>query len=144
MSDSEIVSSRILQVPVELLYTAFADPNHLKLWWGPAGFSNSFEEFDLQPGGKWTFIMHGPEADYRNECEFLTVEKNKEVTWKRFTAPFFQMAVLFESISDSEAKITFKMSFASAEECQGMKAFIVDKNEENFDRLEQELKKMSL
>lgn len=35
------------------------------------------------------------------------------------------------------------MIFNSAEECNKVKAFAVDKNEENFDRLEIELAKMT-
>jgi len=35
------------------------------------------------------------------------------------------------------------MLFNSAEECSKLKPFVVDKNEENFDRLENELKLMT-
>jgi uncharacterized protein YndB with AHSA1/START domain len=38
---SEIVSSRIFNAPIDLVYTAWIDPNHLKNWWGPAGFTNT-------------------------------------------------------------------------------------------------------
>jgi uncharacterized protein YndB with AHSA1/START domain len=60
------------------------DPNHLKNWWGPKGFTNTFNEFDLRPGGKWSFVMHGPDkGNYVNECEFVKIEKPKLIAWKR-------------------------------------------------------------
>ncbi len=66
--DHEIVSSRIVNASRELVYRAWTEPNHLKNWWGPAGFTNTFKEFDLRPGGKWNFIMHGPDkGNYLNE-----------------------------------------------------------------------------
>lgn len=143
--DSEIVSSRIVNASIELAYKAWTDPSHLKNWWGPAGFTNTFNEFDLRIGGKWRFIMHGPDkGNYHNECEFIKIEKPILIAWKRHSKPIFQVLATFEAISEATTKIVFKMLFNSAEECNKLKPFVVDKNEENFDRLENELVKMSL
>ena len=51
-NDSQIYSSRIIDAPIEKVYEAFANPSHLKNWWGPHGFTNTIHEFDLQPDGK--------------------------------------------------------------------------------------------
>ncbi|RZJ52231.1 MAG: ATPase, partial [Flavobacterium sp.] len=59
--ESEIVTSRILNFPQEIVFEAWKNPEHLKNWWGPNGFTNTFYEFDFREGGKWTFTMHGPE-----------------------------------------------------------------------------------
>jgi uncharacterized protein YndB with AHSA1/START domain len=143
--DCEIVSSRIVNFPRELVFAAWTDPNHLKNWWGPAGFTNTFNEFDLRPGGKWSFIMHGPErGNYHNECEFIKIEEPSLIAWQRLSKPIFQVMATFEEISGSQTKIIFRMLFNSADECRKVKPFAVDKNEENFDRLESELAKMAL
>jgi uncharacterized protein YndB with AHSA1/START domain len=141
--DCEIVSSRIVNAPIELVYRAWTDPNHLKNWWGPNGFTNTFNEFDLRVGGKWSFIMHGPEGgNYNNECEFTRIEKPTLIAWKRYSKPLFQVVAAFYEISAESTKIVFRMIFDTAEECKKIKPFVVDKNEENFDRLESELIKM--
>ncbi|PXY44698.1 SRPBCC family protein [Flavobacterium hydrophilum] len=141
--ENEIVSTRIINFPKELVYSAWTEPKHLKNWWGPKGFTNTFNEFDLRPGGKWSFIMHGPDkGNYANECEFLKVEKPDFLSWKRFSKPLFQVAVSFEKVSDNQTKIVFKMIFDTPEECNKLKPYVVDKNEENFDKLETELSKM--
>jgi len=141
--DSEIVSSRIFNVTRETLFKAWSDPNHLKNWWGPSGFTNTFNEFDFRVGGQWSFIMHGPDkGNYHNECEFIKIEQPALIAWKRFTKPIFQIVALFEEVDANKTKLIFKMLFASAEECNKIKRFVVDKNEENFDRLEIELTKM--
>jgi uncharacterized protein YndB with AHSA1/START domain len=143
--DSEIVSSRIVNAPRELVYRAWTEPDHLKKWWGPAGFTNTFNEFDFRVGGKWSFIMHGPDkGNYPNECEFIKIEEPSLIAWKRHSKPLFQILAAFEEVSGEKTKIVFKMLFNSAEECSKLKPYVVDKNEENFDRLENELKLMTL
>ena len=143
--ECEIVSSRIVDASQELVFAAWTDPNHLKNWWGPAGFTNTFNEFDLKPGGKWSFVMHGPDkGNYPNECEFLKIEKPSLIAWKRFSKPLFQVVFTFEEIASHKTKIVFRMIFDTPEECNKLKPFVVDKNEENFDRLEKELAKMIL
>jgi len=142
--ESEIVSTRIVNAPRELVYRAWTEPEHLKKWWGPKGFTNTFNQFDFRVGGKWSFIMHGPDkGDYANECEFIKIEKPSLVAWKRHSKPLFQVLVTFEEIVDGKTKVVFKMLFRSVEECNKLKHFVVDKNEENFDRLENELEAMS-
>lgn len=143
--ECEIVSSRIVNAARELVYRAWTDPNHLKNWWGPAGFTNTFNEFDLRPGGKWSFIMHGPDkGNYHNECEFIKIEKPSLIAWKRHSKPLFQVVATFEEIASGQTNIVFRMIFDTPEECNKLKPFVVDKNEENFDRLEIELLKMTL
>jgi uncharacterized protein YndB with AHSA1/START domain len=143
--DSEIVSSRIVNASQKLVFRAWAEPDHLKNWWGPAGFTNTFNEFDFRVRGKWSFIMHGPDkGNYPNECEFIKIEEPTLIAWKRHSKPLFQILATFEEVSSDKTKIVFKMLFNSVEECSKLKPFVVDKNEENFDRLEKELKIMAL
>lgn len=144
MPECEIVSSRFVNFSIDIVFKAWTDPNHLKNWWGPKGFTNTFNEFDLRVGGKWSFIMHGPErGDYRNECEFTNIEKPTLISWKRYSKPLFQVVAAFEEISADKTKIVFRQIFDSEAECNKIKPFAVEKNEENFDRLEVELKKMT-
>jgi uncharacterized protein YndB with AHSA1/START domain len=141
--ESEIVTTRILNFPKELVFSAWSNPDHLKNWWGPKGFTNTFSEFDFREGGKWSFIMHGPDkGNYANECEFIKIEKPNIIVWKRYSKPLFQILATFEEISKEQTKVVFKMLFSTAEECNKLKPFVVDKNEENFDKLEVELSKM--
>ena len=141
--DSEIVNSRIFNAKREQLFRAWADPNHLKNWWGPAGFTNTFNEFDFRVGGKWSFIMHGPDkGNYANECEFIKIEKPTLIAWKRHSKPLFQVVATFDDLIQDKTKVVFKMLFETADECNKIKKFVVDKNEENFDKLETELTRM--
>lgn len=144
-TNNQIHSTRTLNAPIALVYEAFANPLHLKNWWGPEGFTNTIHEFDLQPGGKWLLTMHGPEkGNYENASVFKTVVPNTLVAWTRLSQPLFDMEVAFEEVSPSKTTISFRMMFDTEEACNKMKPFVVPKNEENFDRLERELVVMSL
>ncbi len=138
--DCEIVSSRIFNAPRALVFNAWANPNHLKNWWGPVGFTNTFNAFDFRVGGKWSFIMHGPDkGNYPNECEFIKIEEPTIIAWKRFSKPLFQVVATFEEIAENKTLLVFKMLFDTANECNKIKVFAIDKNEENFDKLAYEL-----
>lgn len=141
--DTEIISTRIFKVPREQLFRAWSEPDHLKNWWGPAGFTNTFHEFDFRVGGTWRFTMHGPEkGNYQNECEFIKIEKPSLIAWKRHSQPLFQVLAVFEEVTADKTKLFFKMLFQTAEECKKLRPYVVDKNEENFDKLEKELERM--
>ncbi|MBA4239402.1 MAG: ATPase [Sphingobacteriaceae bacterium] len=144
-SEKEIYSSRIIHAPIHKVYHAFENPNHLKNWWGPHGFTNTIHEFDLNPGGKWLLTMHGPEkGNYENSSVFSTVEPLRKISWKRQSQPLFDMEVGFKKITDKSTEISFRMLFATTEECNKIKPFAASKNEENFDRLEKEIELISL
>ena len=101
MKNREILSSRIINSPVEMVYQAFENPNHLKNWWGPEGFTNTIHEFDLRAGGNWILTMHGPEkGNYENSSVFKTVLPNKLISWERKSQPLFDMEIAFEKLEE--------------------------------------------
>ena len=69
-TDREIVISRIIDAPPELVFEAFTAVRHLSQWWGPTGFTTTTRAFEFRVGGEWDFVMHGPDGtDYQ---EFIS------------------------------------------------------------------------
>jgi len=65
-ADREIVISRVISAPRELVFEAFTEVRHLSRWWGPDGFTTSTRSFEFHVGGNWDFVMHGPDGtDYQ-------------------------------------------------------------------------------
>lgn len=127
----------MFDVSREELFRAWTDATLLARWWGPAGFSNTFHEFDPKPGGRWRFTMHGPDkGHYENEVVFLKVEQPSLITWDRISRPLFRVVATFSALAEGKTKLVFRMQFDSKEECDKIRRFAVEKNEENFDRLE--------
>jgi uncharacterized protein YndB with AHSA1/START domain len=143
VTDREILSSRLLDVPRERVFDAFSDPQHLARWWGPKGFSNSFHEFDLRPGGAWRFVMHGPDgANYPNHSVFVEVSRPERIVLRHVSGPQFELTISLSEEAD-RTRLGWRMRFESAAECERVKKFAVEANEQNFDRLEAQLARMA-
>ena len=65
-ADREIVISRVISAPRELVFEAFTEVRHLSRWWGPEGFTTTTRAFEFRVGAEWDFVMHGPDGtDYQ-------------------------------------------------------------------------------
>src|SRR3954447_22872983 len=64
-ADREIVISRVIDAPRELVFEAFTEVRHLSRWWGPEGFTTTTQSFEFRVGAVWDFVMHAPDGtDY--------------------------------------------------------------------------------
>ena len=113
-ADREISITRILNAPKELVFEAWTDPKHLSEWWGPNGFTNTLQQMDLRPGGKWIHTMHGPDGtDYPNEATFTEIVKPDLIKFTH-ALPKFDVTVTFEAIGN-KTKLTMRNVFETAE-----------------------------
>src|SRR3954471_20846121 len=71
-ADREIVISRVIEAPPELVFEAFTEVRHLSRWWGPNGFTTTTRAFEFRVGGDWDFVMHGPDGTDYQEWIFWT------------------------------------------------------------------------
>lgn len=135
-------TTRVVDAPRERVFEAFRDPKRLARWWGPTGFTNTFREFDLRPGGTWRFTMHGPDgANYDNHSTFLDVVKSERIVLRHESAPPFLMTIAFVA-QGAKTHVAWSMRFDSPEERDRVARVAVDANEQNLDRLEAELATM--
>jgi uncharacterized protein YndB with AHSA1/START domain len=135
-SDRDILSTRLLNAPRELVFKAWTDPAHLVHWWGPKGFTNTFHEFDPRPGGVWRFIMHGPDGtDYKNRSVFVEVVKPERIVFDHESGPKFQATVTFAE-EGGKTRLTWRMRFETAAEFDRVKGYAVEGNRQCLDRLE--------
>lgn len=140
--ENEFVASRVMNASPALVYEAWTKPEHLAQWWGPNGFTNTFHEFDLRPGGLWEFVMHGPNGvDYPNKSEFVEIGPER-IVLRHLSAPHFQLTAIFEDLG-GKTRLTWRQLFEDAAVFNAIKKIAVPANEENLDRLEAQLKKMS-
>ena len=87
-SDREIVTSRLLDAPRELVFEAWTDPKQVVQWWGPHGFTTTTDEMSVTPGGVWRFVMHGPDGrDYHNYSVFVEVKRPERLVFKHVPQP---------------------------------------------------------
>src|SRR3712207_9425044 len=92
-ADREIVISRVVDAPRELVFEAFTEVRHLSRWWGPEGFSTTTRSFEFRLGGVWDFVMHGADGTAYPEW----------ITWTEITPPDGVALIPGESRDDAEA-----------------------------------------
>jgi uncharacterized protein YndB with AHSA1/START domain len=131
----EIVTTRVFDAPRALVFEAWTDPEQLKQWWGPRGFSNTFRVFEMKPGGMWSYTMHGPDGkEFSNESRFVEIVVPERIVLDHLSAPRFRLTALFEELGD-RTKLTFRQLFETSSVYESVKRFAVQGNEENLDRL---------
>jgi uncharacterized protein YndB with AHSA1/START domain len=54
---------KMLSAPPERVFGAFTDPEQLRQWWGPAGFTVQSLQFDVVEGRVYRITMQPPEGD---------------------------------------------------------------------------------
>src|SRR5215471_12372251 len=92
-ADREIVISRVIDAPRELVFEAFTEVRHLSRWWGPKGFTTTTRSFEFRVGAAWDFVMRGPDGtDYQ-----------EWITWTEIVPPERIALVHGESGDDPNA-----------------------------------------
>jgi uncharacterized protein YndB with AHSA1/START domain len=56
----DLIVTRIIDAPLELVWRAWTDPEHVKRWWGPKDYTSPTCKIDLRVGGKYVFCMRAP------------------------------------------------------------------------------------
>jgi uncharacterized protein YndB with AHSA1/START domain len=63
--EQAVVITRVFDAPPEMVFREWTDPECLKAWWGPNGFTTPLCKIDLRPGGVFHNCMRSPEGqDY--------------------------------------------------------------------------------
>jgi uncharacterized protein YndB with AHSA1/START domain len=117
-SGREVVFSRLIVAPVDLVWEIWSDVRHLHEWFGPAGFTTTTQEFAFAPGGVWRFTMHGPDGtDYPNRIVFQTIEPMTRIvyanSWDLPDAPLDFTAVVTFAAEGEGTRLILHMTFAN-------------------------------
>jgi uncharacterized protein YndB with AHSA1/START domain len=87
----DLVLERVVDVPRELVWKAWTEPEHLKPWFCPKPWSVSDCEIDLRPGGVFSTVMCSPEGEnFPNIGCYLEVVPNERLIWTDALLPGFR------------------------------------------------------
>lgn len=78
----DLVLERVLDVPPDLVWMAWTQPEHLKKWFTPAPWTTADCEIDLRPGGVFRRVLQGPAGErMTNVGCYLEVVPGKKLVW---------------------------------------------------------------
>src|SRR4051794_21742416 len=115
-ADRELIITRTVRAPVELVWEVWTNPAHIANWWGPDGFTNTITKMEVRPGGVWELIMHGPDGtDYPNKSIFKEILPLKKIVYEHISVPHILATIRFEELG-AQTGIHWHMLFDSREE----------------------------
>jgi uncharacterized protein YndB with AHSA1/START domain len=123
-SDREIILTRVLNAPRELVWQAWADPKHIVNWWGPRGFTTTIKRMEFRVGGIWEHTMHGPDGkNYPNKSIFKEIVPLERITYSHgggredaaTQGANFVATWTFETVDGNQTRLTGRMVFHSKE-----------------------------
>jgi uncharacterized protein YndB with AHSA1/START domain len=117
--DRELLITRTLNAPIDLVWEVWTKPEHIAQWWGPNGFTNTISTMDMKAGGEWNLVMHGPDGtDYVNKSTFKAIIPFKKISYEHFN-PHFIATIDFEAQSE-KTSLSWHMLFDSAEQLEAI------------------------
>lgn len=122
-TDREIRIERIFNAPRSRVWRACTEPELIAQWWG-RGNKLVIERLELERGGHWRFVEHGPEGVNGFEGRYREVTPEERIVqtfeWDGMPAYVVIETVIFEDLGDGRTKVVNVSLFHTTEERDGM------------------------
>jgi uncharacterized protein YndB with AHSA1/START domain len=123
MAEREVEIAREFAAPVQRVWRAWSDPEHVAQWFGPAGFRTVTKSREFRTGGHWRFTMIGPDGhEYLNEVDYLEIVPHALLRYRQGgggeTAHInFEVEVRFEpcGAGNERTRLSMRTVFPTAE-----------------------------
>ena len=109
----DLVLERVIDAPPEKVFRAYTDPSILSQWFAPKPWSISDMVLEPRPGGRFNFVMHGPDGErFPNSGIYLEIVENRRIIstdaltpdWKPAGAPFMVARIDLEPTGDGRTR----------------------------------------
>ena len=119
LSDRELMVSRLIEGPRDVVFEAFTEVQHLSRWWGPEGFTTTTRTFEFSEGGVWEFTMHGPDgSEYPNWIQWMEIRPPEVIVLRHGEGPDdpeqFSSTFFFEERTDG-TRVILRSEFKTKE-----------------------------
>jgi uncharacterized protein YndB with AHSA1/START domain len=122
-AEREIRIERVFDAPIARVWRAFTDPELVAQWWG-RGNKLDIERMEVERGGHWRFVEHGPEGTHGFEGRYREVTPMERVVqtfeWDGMPGHVAVETADFTDLGDGRTKVTTTSLFHTAEERDGM------------------------
>jgi len=77
----EMILTRVFDAPRELVWKLWTEPEHIRKWWGPKGFTLPGCEMDFRSGGAYRYVMRGPDGDNPFHGVYREIVRNERIVF---------------------------------------------------------------
>ena len=123
--DREIRIERVFDAPRDRVWQAHTDPALVAQWWG-RGNKLVIERMEVERGGYWRFVEHGPEGIHGFEGRYREVTPPERIVqtfeWDGMPGHVIVETATFEDLGDGRTRIVTTSLFHTNEERDGMLA----------------------
>ena len=140
-SEREVIITRVFDVPARILFAAYREPAHLKRWFGPGSWPLTTAEVDFRVGGRYHFVMTGPDGREGPPFggEYLEIVPDRKIVYTNgFDDPDSPTMTITVTLDERDGTTTLTMrtlfeSAAAKQQFVGMG--FVDGTSMGFDQL---------
>ena len=115
--DRDLFLERLVDVPVELVWQAWTDPELLKAWFVPRPWKTIECEIDLRPGGIFRTVMQDPDGNVYDDdtggC-YLEVHEPHRLVWTSALGPGYRPQPASDG-DDGAFQFTAELTFEPVE-----------------------------
>ncbi len=121
LANRTLTIEKVLNAPVELVWDAWTQSEHIVKWWAPEGMNLTVIEHNFEVGGKWKYTMPMPDG---GECIFEGVYKEIVKSEKIITTADFRPMTTnvelqcFFKKDGNQTIFTFSVVYENAEYCK--------------------------
>ena len=121
--DREIRIERIFDAPRDRVWKAMTDPKLVAQWWG-RGNKLVIERMDVERGGHWRFVEHGPEGEHGFEGRYAEVTPPERVVqtfeWDGMPGHVALETLTLEDLGDGRTRLVTTSLFHTGQDRDGM------------------------
>jgi uncharacterized protein YndB with AHSA1/START domain len=112
--ECDLFLERLVDVPVELVWRAWTEPEHLKAWFAPQPWTTVECDIDLRPGGVFRTVMQAPDGTVFDEdtggC-YLEVVSPHRLVWTSALGPGYRPRPVSTTPTPGEFQFTAELTF---------------------------------
>lgn len=112
---------RILDAPLQLVWDAWTQPDHIAKWWGPPGMETTVLKHDFKEGGEWEYAMKMPDgSDFIADGKYAKIEELKLIESSANFKPMTEGVTIQANFTalDDKTVFVFKVIHPTEEYCK--------------------------
>jgi len=112
---------KIFDAPIELVWEAWTNSEHIVKWWAPPGMDLKVIEHDFKVGGKWKYAMPMPDGtQFISEGTYKEIVEMEKIVTSADFRPMTENVELHASFEklENQTKFTFSVIHETEDYCK--------------------------